>query len=284
MRRLLDYTAGNLDNLVVGKTMGMTSLGLYDKAYSTMSRFLTRINSGGPSVMFRIFAMIHEEPERFQRAYSRMIMTATLAAFPFFAIMFVIAPHVMVVLFGRNWAPATAPFQVLCLVGALRVVNTYASSATQAAGRVWAEVWRQVGYVAMIVIGIVILAQWGPIGAASAVLIATAVMTISMHVLVRRVTQLSWRQIITPMLPGMAAAAVAGSATFATQLVIWRVDAALPAWLQLGLDGIVGVLACAAFVLFVPIQAVRSLVADMTSDLAPDFVKRQRFVRAYLQS
>ena len=81
-KRLLDYTAQQGDNLVVGKFMGMTALGLYDKAFSTMNRFLARMNTGGPGVMFRIFAVIHEEPERFRRAYQRVMMSASLAGAP----------------------------------------------------------------------------------------------------------------------------------------------------------------------------------------------------------
>ena len=64
----LDYLAKNLDNLIVGKLMGMAALGIYDKAFSTMNRAVTRLNTGGPSVMFRIFSLIQDDPGRFHRA------------------------------------------------------------------------------------------------------------------------------------------------------------------------------------------------------------------------
>ena len=41
-KRLLEYATYNLDTLVVGKILGMTSLGLYDKAFSTMNRIVNR--------------------------------------------------------------------------------------------------------------------------------------------------------------------------------------------------------------------------------------------------
>ena len=81
-KRLLDYSAQNGDNLVVGKVMGLGALGLYDKAYSTMNRFLVRMNTGGPGVMFRIFAVIHEEPERFRRAYTKVMHVVVDAGLP----------------------------------------------------------------------------------------------------------------------------------------------------------------------------------------------------------
>src|SRR5262245_24541212 len=42
-KRVLDYSTQNLDNLVVGRVLGLTALGLYDKAFSTVNRILTRI-------------------------------------------------------------------------------------------------------------------------------------------------------------------------------------------------------------------------------------------------
>ena len=65
-KRLLDYTAGNVDNLVVGRTLGMSALGFYDKGFVTVRRILNRLNTGGPMVSFRVLSLIYEEPDRFQ--------------------------------------------------------------------------------------------------------------------------------------------------------------------------------------------------------------------------
>ncbi len=48
-----------------------------------MNRFLVRLNTGGPGVMFRIFAVIHEEPERFRRAYTKVMLSASIWGFRF---------------------------------------------------------------------------------------------------------------------------------------------------------------------------------------------------------
>jgi O-antigen/teichoic acid export membrane protein len=283
-RRLLDYTSGNLDNLVVGKTMGMGALGLYDKAYSTMNRFLNRLNTGGPAVMFRVFAMIHEEPERFRRAYSRVIMTATLVGLPILAIMFATAPHLIVVLFGANWRPAAVPFQLLCIAGALKQLTSYASSATQASGNVWSEVWRQLLYIAFIVGGIVALSPWGPTGAAAAVLMATAVMAVLMHLLLRRITGIAWADVVRPLVPGVLCASVGAGVAFLAEFLLVRSGVWTSEWLIFLTQGSSAVLACAAFVLFAPLRPLRDLVHELARDLAPAFLKRQAWFKAYVES
>jgi hypothetical protein len=59
--RLVEYGALNLDSMAVGRMMGMTSLGYYDKAFNLMSRVLDRLNQTGPAISFRVFAAIQEE-------------------------------------------------------------------------------------------------------------------------------------------------------------------------------------------------------------------------------
>ena len=73
-KRLLDYGTQNLDNLVVGRVLGLTALGLYDKAFNTVNKIASRLTLNGPNVTFRIFALIHEDRERFRRAYRKVLL------------------------------------------------------------------------------------------------------------------------------------------------------------------------------------------------------------------
>src|SRR5688572_10224573 len=214
-KRLLEYAANHLDNVIVGKLLGMAALGFYDKAFGTMSRILTRFNGGGPNVSFRIFAIIHDQPERFANAYARVVTGASLMVFPIFGLLIAVAPHLMIVMFGERWLPAAAPFQILCIAGCLRVVNSYAGAAIQAAGWIWSQVWRQAIYTVLIVIAIIALRGFGIVGAAGGVLIATLVMTITMHVLLKRLATVNWSNIIRPVLP----AAVGAMAVIAVALL-----------------------------------------------------------------
>jgi O-antigen/teichoic acid export membrane protein len=83
-KRVVEYAALNLDNLVVGRVLGLGALGIYDKAFGTMSRLLSTVNTGGPGVSFRVFSLIQEQPERFRRAYRRVILTVSLIGCPVF--------------------------------------------------------------------------------------------------------------------------------------------------------------------------------------------------------
>ena len=281
-KRLLDYTAQNVDNLVIGRLYGMTALGLYDKAFSTMNRFLARINTGGPGVTFRIFSVINEEPQRFRRAYQKVLLSTTMIAFPAFGVLMVVAPQLMTVLFGEQWLAAAAPFRFLCLAGCLKLLNTYASSAIQAAGRVWGEVWRQAAGITLIVVSLAALRSWGPVGAAVGVLGATIVVSVLMHGLLVRVTHLHWRHILEPLTPALAC-------TVGAIIFVAGVEGALRAsfgtlrpWVLLGTQVVVAGVFYLAFILFAPIPRLRMLVRELTYDLAPAIVRDHPWMQSYL--
>lgn len=280
-KRLLDYAAQQGDNVMVGKLLGMSALGLYDKAFSTMNRFLVRMNAGGPGVMFRIFAVINEEPDRFRRAYQKVIMSTSLVGFPVFAALMVAAEDFMEVLFGQQWLASASPFRLLCVAGALKLLNTYASSAIQATGRVWSEVWRQVALIVLMVVGIFMFRSWGPSGAAAAVLFATVVMTVLMHSLLHSATKLSWWQMMEPLLPGSCCAAGVAALSFVVGGAVRSFDPEPLPVMTLACQGLATGVFMGMFALFAPFAEMRAVVRDVTKSLAPDLIKRQAWARAY---
>ena len=180
----------------------MTALGFYDKAFTTMNRIVNRFTLG--QAYFRIFSIIHDEPVRFRRAYSRLILTITLVGLPAFTGCIVLAQPLFLVLYGEQWTSAVLPFQLLCAGGMLKLLNAYASQANEAVGNIWPQARRQAVGVLLVVIGAWIGSRYGGVsGAALGVGIAMCLLTASMQALVRRATGLSWRALLAPMAPAI---------------------------------------------------------------------------------
>ena len=52
-KSLLDYLVQNVDNLIVGRLLGVSALGFYDKAFNLVTRMVGRINLSGPEYLFQ---------------------------------------------------------------------------------------------------------------------------------------------------------------------------------------------------------------------------------------
>jgi len=265
--RLVEYGALNLDSMAVGRMMGMTSLGFYDKAFNLMSRVLDRLNQSGPAISFRVFAAIQDEEERFRRGFRKVTLSATLMGYPALAMLGFAADPLFLVLFGPQWVVAARAFQLLCLAGAFKMLNAYTASVVEAAGHVWAEVWRQVVYLALILGGVVALRAWGTTGAAVAVLIATLVMTVLLHQLLLSKTPLTLADVLVPQLPA-AGCALGVLASLAAVEYAFELAAKGPL-LHLIVLGAVGAVVFVAFVILVPVASVRELVSDVIEHLGP---------------
>jgi PST family polysaccharide transporter len=205
-KRLLDTAALNVDNLVVGRMLGLAPLGFYDKSFTMMNRAVNLLTTAGYSVSFRIFAIIQGDQARFRLAYRKVLLASTFASYPVLALLASFAPELFYLMFGPQWDRAVVPFQILCAVGALKTLNVYVSSAVQSAGKVWGEVQRQLGYLVLIVVCAAIGSAWGLVGASAGVLAATLVMAALMQHLVHRVTALSWRDLFEPQVPSVLCA------------------------------------------------------------------------------
>lgn len=272
-KRLLTYAAENLDSLIVGGMFGVTALGYYDKAFNAADNLSNRLSLGA-NVMFRIFAIIQDERERFVRAYTKVVLAGTIVTLPVFAGLVVAAREFITVVFGEQWRPAVLPFQLLCAAGALRLLTAYASSAIQASGRIWGEVWRKVAQVVLIVGLIFAFRTWGIPGAAAAVFVATVILALLMQGLTRKVVGLTWRELLAPLQLSGTAALGTAIAVAAVTVTARYVSPGVDDWLVLILQVSAGGGFWAAFTLFARHQALQDLVDEVLDDLVPGPLRR----------
>ncbi len=267
-KRFLTFLAEYLDTLIIGSTLGVTALGLYDKAFSTVDRVTDRLTAG-PGVFFRIFSIIRDDPERLRRAYQKSVLGVSLLGIPPFAVLIVLGPELIPVLYGDQWRPSVLPFQILCVAGALRVSRAYASSATQAQGQIWSEIMRLSIYVALVVLGAWLGAMWGIVGVAVGIAIANLVMSVLMQGLVCKLLELRWREAIEPQLPALFISIVIVAAMLAANFALDLVRLDPAGWERLAAK--VSMAAAVSLYLFLkpPMASVREIRDEVLHDLTP---------------
>lgn len=271
-KRLLNFAAEYLDSLIVGRLFGITALGYYDKAFNTMNHVVDRL-AFGPTVFFRIFTILQDDPQRFRRAYEKVVLSISLLVFPAFAGLILVAPQLIEVAFGPQWSPAVLPFQILCVAGAMRLLVAYASAATQAAGFLWSEVWRQLAYVGMVVGGILLFRAWGIVGAAAGVTTASVCMAVLMQILASRLTGVGLRELVRAQIPGAMAATGLSVVLLATGAGIRRFIPEPAAWQLLISQMVSGMLFYSVFVLYGPFKAARAVLEETVGDFAPKLLR-----------
>ncbi len=86
-------------------------------------------------VLFPAFSRIQTDNQRIQEAYLKIITYVSIISFPALALLFIIAPEFVKVVFGERWIEAVVPLRILCPAGALMSIGAAVGSVFLAKGR-----------------------------------------------------------------------------------------------------------------------------------------------------
>jgi O-antigen/teichoic acid export membrane protein len=116
----VNYFSRNLDNILVAKLFGPSSLGLYDRAYKLLLWPLSNINAPVGRVMLPILARLRDEGERYRWAFIRVAALITWGCVPGVTALSISAWDVVPLLLGDRWAGAAGIFAWLGLAGVVQ--------------------------------------------------------------------------------------------------------------------------------------------------------------------
>jgi PST family polysaccharide transporter len=192
MSSLANYVALNADYVVVGESLGAANLGLYVRAYGLMKMPHTYAASVLSRVMFPAFARVQREPARLRRGYLLLSEITAMIAAPAMGTLAIVAPHFVAGLYGPQWSGVVRPLQILCVAGYLRALYHLGGVVAQSVGRVYAELWREVVYAVLVVVGALVGSRYGLAGVAVGVSVAIAYMFVACGNLALQATEASW--------------------------------------------------------------------------------------------
>ncbi len=161
------FAQTRMDDLLIGAVLGPTALGYYVVAYRTYAILLEVITNSTSAVMFPVFARLQDDPERSRSAMFRLTQWAALIAFPAFAGLGVLAPDVLVAVFGPQWVTSVPVLRILCGVAMVVSVTFFVREITLAAGRATMELLRSLAEVAALAVAFAIGTIWGLVGVAT---------------------------------------------------------------------------------------------------------------------
>ncbi|WP_367182952.1 lipopolysaccharide biosynthesis protein [Ferrovibrio sp.] len=103
---LANLLVRNLDQILIGWYWGATQLGYYDRAYKVLLVPVTSLNFPLFSVAMPTLSRLADQPERYRRAYLRVVEKLNMATMPAAAVLIAAPDLVVHLLFGPQWAAA----------------------------------------------------------------------------------------------------------------------------------------------------------------------------------
>jgi lipopolysaccharide exporter len=170
---ILGYLVENIDNLLVGKVVGTTALGIYSNAYSLSHKFTLQFAKSVQYGTFPVYVEIAHQKLRLKRAFWRAA-AVSLTLFSLISLPFIFFPAPLVLFFsGDQWGEVVPILPYLAIAGVVQsFVSLSTAVFTATKNYKWLNLTMFVNFVALVAF-VVILGQSGGLhGAVLGVLIS----------------------------------------------------------------------------------------------------------------
>jgi O-antigen/teichoic acid export membrane protein len=135
---MLAFVIFNLDNFLVGASMGSARLGYYALAFTWGSFVCTILTATVNNVLFPAFSAIQHDPVAVRRWYLKTVDLVAFIAVVANTALLANAHFFLVTLLGKGtgkWLPAVLSLQILCVYGILRAITEPLGPCFMACGR-----------------------------------------------------------------------------------------------------------------------------------------------------
>jgi len=120
---LVNYFSRNADNLLIGKFIGASDLGQYNKAYSIFLMPIQRIRIPVNSVSIPVLSKLKDKPNEFKKYASFILELYAFISFPLAIIFFLKSNFVIDVMLGPGWQAAADVFRILAIIEPLQIIS-----------------------------------------------------------------------------------------------------------------------------------------------------------------
>lgn len=130
-----NYLFHNADNIIVGRLLGTTALGIYQMAYTIAILPITEITDILSKVTLPILTKISGDKSRLQKAFLQAILVLTILTVPAGIILYFFPKEIVNLVLDKKWLAVISILPILALFGVIRAISGYSSTLFYAVGK-----------------------------------------------------------------------------------------------------------------------------------------------------
>jgi O-antigen/teichoic acid export membrane protein len=147
-------------SLLIGKLVGVSSLGAWSFAMSTVILPLTVIAIPIAEVLFSAFSRLQDDRPRMAALWLESNRFLAAVILPVLVGLIVVAPDLVPTVFGSRWNVSVGIIQILSIYVVIRSLQSWSSVLLDAVGRPQVTLWTQLVSLCLTPVAVVIGSQW----------------------------------------------------------------------------------------------------------------------------
>jgi O-antigen/teichoic acid export membrane protein len=194
---IVNYGNSTAEPVVIGRVLGTGPLGYYSVASRLAAMPVTVLGNILGRGVYAAMAQLNHDIAAVRRIWLTNLQRLALVAIPSTIGLVFVARPLVDVMFGHRWAPAVVPLQILTLNSMFKTFSATSGEVFQALHRAHYRVYVEVSHLILIVPALIIGAEVGRVsGVATAVVIVNLATGIPVVVVLMRLLQVSFRELV----------------------------------------------------------------------------------------
>lgn len=130
----INYFSRNLDNILIGKYMGNSALGFYDKAYKLMLYPVGNLTGVISPILHPILSRYQNDKKEIYYNYLRITKALALLGIPISVFLYFTSKEIILIMYGKQWVESINIFRILSCTVWIQVILSSSGAIFQAAG------------------------------------------------------------------------------------------------------------------------------------------------------
>jgi O-antigen/teichoic acid export membrane protein len=162
--KIINYFSTQFDTILIGKLLGIETLGIYNVAKSIVSKPSAIINPVVTKVTFPLMSKFNNDISQLKSVFLKTMNYLSFANFPVYFLLVILARPIVLIMFGEEWESAIPIVQILSLTFLLRAIGNPSGSLLLSKGKAnVAFYWNLILFI-FYPLSIYIGSYWGIIG------------------------------------------------------------------------------------------------------------------------
>ena len=216
----INATPTLLDNLLIGKFIGQSALGIYAIAFRIPEIGIKTFTTVAGSVLHPVMALIQEDGAELRRYFYRALQYCAVLMFGIGAMIAVLSDPLVRVLYTPQWYDMIVPMQMIAIAFAIGTLNMVPGNCLKAVNRTDLLFRVSLINLPMFVIVLVVAVQFGIVAVAAGQILLAVLRFVPTYMATRRVIDLTVRDTFHAIFPAALCSAVAATVAYITLQVM----------------------------------------------------------------
>lgn len=201
---ILAFLVTQGDDVLVGKILSATALGLYQMAYRISNLPATEITHVISQVTFPLYVKIQDNDVQLRETYLKVFQFITFISFPITGLIFVLSSDFITFFLGEKWLQIVPSMKVLVLAGLLRSIAASSGNLFYAIGKTNIDTKLQgIRFLVLAAVIYPLTIKWGIFGTSIAVFFSIFIIYMGFSIITLKIIKCSLKKyanlILTPL-------------------------------------------------------------------------------------